>query len=365
MVMSTTSAHPCGHSTVPDKTLSSLGELADPLCFTAPIVIGSRSAEELVRMLESMTRIRVVEEFIGEQVASGVVRCPCHLAIGQEAAAVGVASTLRHTDRVFGTHRSHGHFLAQGGGIYGLLAEILGKATGCSNGMGGSMHLIATDVGFVGSVPIVGATVPMAVGAALAAKRDGRGDVAVAYFGDGAMEEGVVHESMNFASRFQLPTLFVVENNLFSSHLHIRERQPDDSVARFAAAHKIPWFVVDGNDVVAVAEAADELVAAAREGHGPGFLEAVTYRWRGHVGASEDMDVGVQRKEDLGLWKKRDPIERLEATMVSEGLVGEDRVTRLRASVREECEMAWRQALADPFPEAGALLDMVYAAPRR
>lgn len=341
-----------------------LGDLTDPMRYTAPIELFDLPDEALLGMLDLMIRIRVVEEFIAGEVAAGSVKCPCHLAIGQEAVAVGVASALRPSDRVFGTHRSHGHYLAQGGDTYRLLAEVLGKATGCSRGMGGSMHLVAADVGFIGSVPIVGATVPMAVGAGLAAQRDGKGDVAVAYFGDGAVEEGVVHESMNFASNFKIPVIFVVENNLFSSHLHISERQPADSVARFADAHRIQSRVVDGNDVVAVANAVDGLVQDARGGDGPGFLEAVTYRWRGHVGASEDVDVGVQRKQDLSQWKKRDPIQRLEAALSARGGIGPQRVARSLAAVRASCEAAWRQALLDPYPAEEALLSMVYGDPR-
>ena len=176
---------------------------------------------------------------------------------------------------------------------------------------------------------------------------DGRGDVAVAYFGDGAMEEGVVHESMNFASQFKLPMLFVVENNLFSSHLHILERQPSDSVARFATAHEMNVRVVDGNDVVAVADAAQQLVDEARAGRGPGFLEAVTYRWRGHVGPSEDQDVGVDRKEGLAQWKARDPISRLESTLVASQVVKAGELAEFADSVRTECSQLWERALGE------------------
>lgn len=339
---------------------SLLGPLADPSQLTHSVSLGDRGNDQLVGWLNGMIRIRTIEEYIGRLVESGEVRCPCHLAIGQEAVAVGVASALRRTDRVFGTHRSHGHYLAQGGDTYKLLAEVLGKATGCSGGMGGSMHLTAPDVGFIGSVPIVGATVPMAVGAALAAQRDGNGDVAVAYFGDGATEEGVVHESLNFASRFCLPVIFVVENNFFSSHLHIRERQPADSVARFADAHNVRSDVIDGNDVVAVGDLARDVVERARSGGGPAFVEAVTYRWRGHVGASEDTDVGVLRKQDLSQWKMRDPIRRLETALLEKGVIGPEHAGRERENVNRDCDDAWQQALIDPFPDPADLLSMVY-----
>ncbi len=180
-----------------------------------------------------MLQIRVVEEEIGRLVERSLARAPCHLGIGQEAVAVGVSHSLTAADRVFGAHRSHSHYLALGGSTYKLLAEVLGKADGTSKGMGGSMHLYGEEVGFMGSVPLVGATIPLAVGAAIAAKMDGRGAIGVTYFGDGATEEGVFHESMNLAAAMRLPVLFVCENNLFSSHLYITQRQPSDRIARY------------------------------------------------------------------------------------------------------------------------------------
>jgi pyruvate dehydrogenase E1 component alpha subunit len=308
-----------------------------------------------------MILIRVTEELIGDMVLEGRVRCPCHLAIGQEAAAVGVAVHIRSGDRVFGAHRSHAHFLALGGSVHRLLAEIQGKLTGASRGMGGSMHLLDLDHGLHGTVPIVAATIPIAVGAALAAKLDGQGAIAVSFFGDGATEEGVFHESLNLAATHKLPVLFACEHNFFSSHLHITQRQPRDSVCRYAVAHGIPWQRVDGNDVVAVADAAERAVAAMRQGGGPQFVEMVTYRWRGHVGPSEDEDVGVQRKDNLALWKHRDPIRRLADALLARGDLGEAQLERLWAVARATTREAWDQALRDPYPPAEALLETVYA----
>jgi acetoin:2,6-dichlorophenolindophenol oxidoreductase subunit alpha len=227
--------------------------------------------------------------------------------------------------------------------------------------MGGSMHLLDLQRGFIGSVPIVGGTVPLAVGAGFAARLDARGDVAVAYFGDGTIEEGVVHESLNLASRFKLPVLFVCENNLFSSHLHIGLRQPADSVARFAEAHCIAFETVDGNDVVEVERAAQRLIARSRAGEGPGFLEAVTYRWRGHVGPREDVDVGVNRSGDLANWKKRDPLSRLTSAMTAAGLLSEDELTKLMQQVQAEVDEAWAQAEVAAYPDTSALMDCVYS----
>jgi pyruvate dehydrogenase E1 component alpha subunit len=227
------------------------------------------------------------------------------------------------------------------------------------------MHLWDEPTGFFGSVPIVGGTVPLAVGAGLAAKMKRTDAVAVVYLGDGACEEGAVQESLNLARVLAAPVLFVVENNLFSSHMHISLRQPSDSTARFADAHHIPREVVDGNDVTAVSDAAARLIGASRAGEGPGFLEAVTFRWLGHVDWREDIDVGVARSaDDLALWRKRDPVARLEVALEEAGHWSKEAGAELRASLSNEIEAAWAQAVNDPWPSEDALLDRVYA-PRR
>ncbi|HET8623238.1 MAG TPA: thiamine pyrophosphate-dependent dehydrogenase E1 component subunit alpha [Gemmatimonadales bacterium] len=342
-----------------------LGPLADANQFHGPLVLPAANRGWLADALRGMLQIRAVEERIGEMVSTGAVRCPCHLAIGQEAVAVGVALQIRKGDRIFGAHRSHSHYLALGGDMHRLFAEVLGRRTGASRGMGGSMHLLDLEHGLLGTVPIVGATIPVAVGAGLAARFDGAGGVAVSFFGDGATEEGSFHEAMNLAAVLKAPVLFVCENNLFSSHLHIALRQPADSISRYAEAHRIPWLRVDGNDIVAIVEAARSLVEPMRDGGGPGFLEAVTYRWRGHVGPREDEDVGVQRKEDLASWKRRDPIGRLADALVAAGdLVSAD-VTRIRHEVRAEVAAASARAERDPYPAAESLLATVYGRPGR
>ena len=260
-----------------------LGELAAASSHQGPIHLGDEVPLGLRSHLAGMMRIRSVERRLAEARRDGLIGGPVHLGVGQEAVAVGVSASLRASDRVFGAHRSHSHLLALGSDVRKLFAEVLARQTGHSRGMGGSMHLWDQSVGFYGSVPIVAGTVSLAVGAGMAARLQGTSDVAVAYLGDGAIEEGVVHESMNLARVQRDPVIFVIENNLFASHMHISLRQPSDCTARFAIAHDIPCHVVDGNDVIAVARAAAELVTAARHGAGPGFLEAVTYRWYGHV----------------------------------------------------------------------------------
>lgn len=336
-----------------------LGPLADASALHGPIALPT-DVEPLVSAVEQMLTIRRAEERIADRFADGTIRCPCHLAIGQEAAAVGVAMQLRKTDRSFGAHRSHAHFLALGGSLHGLFAEVLGRDTGVSRGMGGSMHLLDVAHGFYGSVPIVGATIPIAVGAGLAAKMDGNGDVAVSFFGDGATEEGAFHESMNLARVLDAPVLFLCENNLFSSHLHIALRQPTNSVARYATAHGVPSVTVDGNDVAAVSAAVAHAMESMRSGGGPWLIECVTYRWRGHVGHREDEDVGVQRKDDLALWKGRDPIARLVAALKANGRFSDVECERVDARVMAAVEKAWTTAMSDPYPATEELLARVY-----
>lgn len=338
-----------------------LNALADPREFTQPLEIEDWDSATLCRLLGDMLTIRRAEQALGKLVTDGHVVCPVHLAVGQEAIPVGISLHLTARDRVFGGHRSHGHYLAMGGDIYQLFAEVLGKADGCSRGMGGSMHLFAPEVGFWGSVPIVGATIPIAAGAALAAAKDGSDVVAVTYFGDGAAEEGVLHETLNLAAQMKLPVLFVCENNLYASHMDIDQRQPSDSISRFADAHGVSRVLVDGNDVVAVAEAAKALIDNARSGGGPGFLEAVTYRWCGHVGPDENIDVGIRRSaEELGAWKGRDPVARLGEALIHRGDVSAEAIAEMDSKAENAVKDAAARALNAPYPETSALLDYVY-----
>jgi acetoin:2,6-dichlorophenolindophenol oxidoreductase subunit alpha len=269
---------------------------------------------------EMMTLIRRTEEAIAGMVETGEVRCPCHLCIGQEAIAVGVCAALESADTIWGGHRSHGHYLAKGGSLAGLLAEVLLKVTGCSGGRGGSMHLFAPEVGILGTVPIVAGTVPLAAGAAFAYKMRGGKNVAVSFFGDGGLEEGHVHEALNLASLYRLPLIFVCENNLYSSHLHWSERRAADNLFCAGELHSIPGERVDGNDVAAVYRSAQWAVERARRGEGPSLLECRTFRWRGHVGASYDVDVGVERRGELSAWIERDPVQSLAERLREEGV---------------------------------------------
>jgi len=338
-----------------------INQIYDPHFLQEPIDISRVDGKaELIDMLKSMLIIRYSEEKISDNVENGTIKCPAHLGIGQEAIAVGIASQLNSSDRVFGTHRGHPPYLAMGGSVYELFAEVLGKVDGCSKGMGGSQHLYFDKNGHYFSVPIVSGTVPIAVGAALAAKMDGDQAVSVCFFGDGALEEGTVQESLNLAKIQNLPVIFVCENNMFASHMYILQRQPDKSVARYADAHQINKAIVDGNDVVALGLVAKNAIATARETGEPFFIEAITYRWKGHVGHREDMDVGVKRNKDLVLWKSRDPIGRLEVSLLNHHIVSEKELDQIHNGIKAMIEEEWLKAFEAPFPELTALEKLVY-----
>ena len=336
-------------------------QLVDPLKFRHNVSIDGVEKHILVDMLRKMVVIRKAEEKIAQHVETGEIKCPCHLGIGQEAVGVAVGLAMRNTDRAFGAHRSHTHYLALNEDTYSLFAEVLGKFSGCSHGMGGSMHIIDNNNGFRGSVPIVGATIPIATGAGLAAKMDKTGDIAISYFGDGACEEGVLHESLNMASVMKLPVLYVCENNLFSSHLHIELRQPSNSTARFADSHKIKNNTVDGNDVVGIYKLLVKEITEMRKSSRPFYLEAFTYRWRGHVGHREDIDVGVKRGDELKSWKLRDPIQRLLNSMIAKEIYTQDEFDQLSNSIQIKINNDWLKAESSEYPEKDFLLSTVYA----
>jgi TPP-dependent pyruvate/acetoin dehydrogenase alpha subunit len=336
--------------------------LSNPQKYHELISINNQDIDTLKKMLRSMILIRKTEQQLAWGRKNGLIGGPVHLGAGQEAIAVGVSQSLQKTDRVFGAHRSHSHLLALNPDFYKLFAEILGKETGFSKGMGGSMHLWDQPSGFYGSVPIVTGTVPMAVGAAMAAKMQNTNDIGLVYVGDGAAEEGVFHESLNLAKVQNAPVLFVIENNLFASHLHISLRQPSDMISRFAIANEIPYKLLDGNDVVAVFEAAKELINDIRSGKGPRFIELVTYRWYGHVDWRDDVDVGVDRSlDDIENWKARDPIKRLSDSMIAEGLWDLEQEIKLNNELDEQIKVAWEKAMSDPYPNESAILDYVYS----
>lgn len=312
----------------------------------------------LLEKYKQLLVIRHIELSIGRESKEGAFRTPVHLAIGQEAIAVGISAFLRSDDHVFGNHRSHAHYLALGCSPQALISEILGKQSGCSGGKGGSMHIKGIDKGFMGSMPIVAGTISVAVGAAMAVPKESQ-QISVSYFGDGASEEGVFHESLNFASQFNAPILFVCENNLFSSHMHIDERQNSRSISRFAESAGISNFQVNGNNLIEVMECAERAISYVREMRKPAFIEAHTYRIYSHVGFDTDLDVGKNRKEDLEKWSKRDPILLLREIIESEYSVHLD-WDSIEEEIVHDVELLWKIAKNESFPSAETLLDGVY-----
>lgn len=306
------------------------------------------SSELLQKLYYEMVLIRRSEEVIADLLTAGEIKCPTHLYIGQEAIAVGICAALETEDTVFGTHRSHGHFLAKGGGLDEMMAELYGKSTGCARGRGGSMHLVAPEVGILGTSPIVAASLPLAVGTAWASQLRNDGHVSVVFFGDGAVEEGVFHECLNFAALRRLPVIFVCENNLYSSHLHINERQPLNNIHANGDVHAMPGVSVDGNDVLEVLAAGRDAVALARAGDGPSLIEAHTYRWRGHVGPNWDLDKAIRTQAEVDAWIEKDPIEKLRG-QIGGGAASE--LAALDERVETEIERAVELARSAPYPD--------------
>lgn len=296
----------------------------------------------LTRIYRDMVRIRVSEERIAAKYPEQEMRCPVHLCIGQEAIAAGVCAALKPSDYVLSGHRAHGHYIAKGGNLNAMMAEIYGRIDGCCGGKGGSMHLIDTAAGFLGSVPIVGSTLPIAVGAALNTVMRGEDRVTVVFFGDGATEEGVFHESLNFASLKKLPVIFVCENNGFSVYSDLSVRQPPREIWRLAGSHGIEAIEDDGNCAELVYLNTVAAVERARQGKGPSFLEFKTYRLREHCGPNFDDHLGYR---DAAAWKTRDPILQLAATLDPSS------VLEIQREAEQEIDLAIAFAKQSPYPE--------------
>jgi len=309
-----------------------------------------------------LIRIRLIDERIAALYPEQEMRCPVHLSIGQEAVSVGVCANLRRTDRVLSGHRSHGHYLAKGGSLKAMFAELYGRATGCTSGKGGSMHLLDLEAGFFGAVPIVGSTIPIAVGAAWASRMRGEDRVVVAFFGEAATEEGVFHEAINFAQLKRLPVLFVCENNLYSVYSPMSVRQPEGTeVYQVAAGHGVESAQGDGNDVVEVYTMARAAIERARQGRGPSFLEFKTYRWREHCGPFYDNDIGYRTPAEFEHWRRSCPIERFEAQLRDSGVMLPEELASLRREIEQEIDEAVAFAKSSPFPDAADMASFTYA----
>ncbi|MBU1853994.1 MAG: thiamine pyrophosphate-dependent dehydrogenase E1 component subunit alpha [Candidatus Omnitrophica bacterium] len=310
-----------------------------------------------------MLRIRLCEESFVEPIVNSDVRCPVHLYSGEEAVAAGVCASLDKKDYIFGTHRSHGHYLAKGGCMKELVAEIYGKKTGSSGGRGGSMHLIDPDRGMMGAAPIVAGTIALALGASLASsiRKDNR--VTVSFFGDGATGEGVLYESLNFAALKKLPIIFVCENNLYSTHMSIDEIRPNRDIYKVGEPFGIKSYRCDGNDVLAVYDISKEAVTSCRKGEGPVFLEFLTYRMRGHVGPNDNIQgsrTDIRPKEEVQEWRERDPIVVFEKYLVKNGVFKEDELSRFTKEIENEIMDAYTFTQESPYSDESELENNVF-----
>lgn len=318
--------------------------------------------ELLLTLYRQMQLIRVVELRIAELYPEQDMRCPVHLSVGQEAAEAGACVALESRDYVMSGHRSHGHYLGKGGDLKRMMAEIYGKATGCAGGVGGSMHLIDLEAGFLGAAPIVGSTIPIAVGSAFASKLRGDDSVTMLFLGDGATECGVFHESLNFAKLHELPVVFLCENNFFSVYSPMEVRQPKDrAIMALAEAHNIESHLGDGNDVVQSYQLAKRAVDKARAGQGPSFIELTTYRWLEHCGPNYDNDIGYRTEEEYQAWRAKEPVARYEAELIAWGVATRDQLDAITAEIAADMEEAVTFAKTSPFPPAAAMAQHVYA----
>jgi pyruvate dehydrogenase E1 component alpha subunit len=318
--------------------------------------------EWLVDLYRSMLRIRRVEEEIERRYHEDQMKTPVHLVIGQEGTAVGCAAALRRTDLLYTSHRTHGGYLAKGGDLKAMLCEMHCRANGCVASRGGSMHLIDKGVGMAGTSAVVGGAVPIAAGAALAAKMKGDDLVVAVLIGDATTEEGVTSESLNFASLKRLPVIFFCENNFYSVQSPLDRRQPPGrDIRAWAASHGLPAVAVDGMNVLAVHGATEQAVARARSGGGPTFIEAPVYRFRAHGGAGDDSRTGYRAEAERRAWEPFCPIEMFGEYLTSTGALNDRTVDDLERRIRIEISEAFEFALASPHPTERDLYRHVYA----
>lgn len=321
-----------------------------------------QNPEACLAVLRMMHLIRETELGIAERYPKGEMRCPTHLSVGQECTPAVLSVLLNHDDLAVSTHRAHAHYLAKGGDLKAMLAEIYGKETGCCKGRGGSMHLIDERVGFKGSTAIVGNTIPIGVGLALAKKIKNEAGIAVVFVGDGAIEEGVFYEAANFAAVQKLPVLFVCENNLYSVYSSLKARQPQQrKIYQMVAAMGLTSSHANGND----AENAYQTLAAAidvvRSGSGPAFVELDTYRWLEHCGPGYDNHIGYRDEEEFLQWQKQEPIKAFERVLIEAGHADDTVFADMKREINSLVSAAFQFAETSPFPPAEAAFSPFFA----
>ena len=315
--------------------------------------------KELYRRMEL---IRCVEETIAERYNEEQMRCPTHLSIGQEAVAAAVGVALRSDDYAVSTHRSHGHYLGKGGDVPKMIAEIYGKATGCSKGRGGSMHLIDTKVGFMGSTAIVSNSIPVGAGLGLSIQLNKTDQISCIFLGDAAVEEGVFSETVNFCAQRKLPVLFICENNFYSVYSPLEVRQPSKrSIAKMVNAMGVPSYDGDGNDAISIYKDVINLASKIRDKGGPAFIEYETYRWKEHCGPNYDNDIGYRTEEEFLSWKKKDPIPKMRDSLIEKSLVSDNEMLKIQELVKEEVLEAFNFAINSPYPDPQDAYENEYA----
>ena len=317
------------------------------------------TTEKQLEMLRSMQTIRRFEERASDDYQAGAIYGVVHCYIGEEAVAVGVCAALNADDQIISTHRGHGHCLAKGADLNRMMAELYGRQTGYCKGKGGSMHIADFSIGMLGANGIVAGGIPIVTGAGLAAQLEGKGRVAVSFFGDGASNAGPFHESINIAATWKLPMLYVCENNLYSAGTIAADTLALSDVAARAAGYGIPGVVVDGNDVMAVYEAAEAAVRRARAGQGPSLIECKTYRWRGHTERPGQEDPRPQ--EEIEEWRQRDPINRFATSLMDHGLLTEEAWQKMDADILAAIEDAVKFSEESPFPDPEAAVEDIFA----
>ena len=316
----------------------------------------------LLGLYKEMLRIRLLEESFVKPIIKGEIKTPCHLYSGEEAIAVGICANLNKKDVLFGNHRSHGHYLAKGGSMNKLTAEIFGKITGCSKGRGGSMHVTDPKNGMLGSIPIVAATISLAVGAAMVIKIRNQKRVSISFFGDGATTEGLLHESLNFAALEKLPIIFVCENNFYATHMPIRECSANTNLYKLGQ-HFMPSIRIDGNDVLKVYEASKKLIKDAKNNKGPAFIECLTYRQRGHVGPDDNIQgehTDIRGEKEVKAWLKKDPIKRFEKYLLSKKFLNKVEKQKIYQKIKKEIEQSYQFMKKSPYPKKSDLLKHIY-----
>ena len=304
----------------------------------------------------------MIEEGIADRYSEQQMRCPTHLSIGQEAIAVGVSEALDQEDFVMSNHRAHAHYLAKGGDLKAMIAEIHGKKTGCSLGRGGSMHLVDLSVGMMGSTPIVANSIPVATGLAFTSLLQGDKKITVSYFGEGATEEGVFGECLNFAALKNLPMLYVCEDNLYSVYSPIDVRQSKTrNLCKIAEAHGMFAKEGDGNDVETCFATAKEAIDSIRNGNGPAFIKLNTYRFREHCGPNYDTDLGYRTHEEFHAWEEKCPIKNYVKKLLDEKILTEEDIAEMKSKIMNEIGNAFTYAKESPLPEFDLDHELMYA----